>query len=88
MFGAEWGKCRSPRAANMNFHFIDFTLRSSEYDSNHCRSCARPRIRQLIAIRTADKDKPRVRILVDSYHTPEVEEFVLTKFKGAVLPSW
>ena len=26
--------------------------------------------------------------LVDSYHTPEVRAFVLTKFKGAVLPAW
>ena len=42
----------------------------------------------LIAVRSADKDKPWVKILVDSYHTPEVKEFVLTKFKGAVLPSW
>ena len=42
----------------------------------------------LIAIRAADKDKPWVKILVDSYHTAEVKEFVLTKFKGAVLPSW
>jgi D-methionine transport system substrate-binding protein len=42
----------------------------------------------LIAVRTADKDKPWVKLLVDSYHTPEVREFVLTKFKGAVLPSW
>jgi hypothetical protein len=25
---------------------------------------------------------------VESYQTPEVKEFVLTKFKGAVLPSW
>lgn len=42
----------------------------------------------LIAVRAADKDKPWVKILVDSYHTAEVKEFVLTKFKGAVLPSW
>jgi D-methionine transport system substrate-binding protein len=42
----------------------------------------------LIAVRSVDKDKPWVKILVDSYHTPEVKEFVLTKFKGAVLPSW
>ncbi len=38
----------------------------------------------LIAVRSADKDKPWVKILVDSYHTPEIKEFVLTKFKGAV----
>jgi D-methionine transport system substrate-binding protein len=42
----------------------------------------------LIAVRSADKDKPWVKVLVDSYHTPEVREFVLTKFKGAVLPAW
>jgi D-methionine transport system substrate-binding protein len=42
----------------------------------------------LIAVRAIDKDKPWVKLLVDSYHTPEVREFVLTKFKGAVLPSW
>jgi D-methionine transport system substrate-binding protein len=42
----------------------------------------------LIAVRAADKDKPWVKLLVQSYQTPEVREFVLTKFKGAVLPSW
>jgi D-methionine transport system substrate-binding protein len=42
----------------------------------------------LIAVRAADKDKPWVKLLVESYHTEEVKEFVLTKFKGAVLPSW
>ncbi len=42
----------------------------------------------LIAVRAADKDKPCVKILVDSYHSPEVREFVLATFKGAVLPSW
>jgi len=42
----------------------------------------------LIAVRSADKDKPWVKTLVESYHTPEVRDFVLTKFKGAVLPSW
>ncbi len=42
----------------------------------------------LIAVRSADKDKPWVKTLVDSYHTPEVREFVMTKFKGAVLPAW
>jgi D-methionine transport system substrate-binding protein len=41
----------------------------------------------LIAVRAADKDKPWVKLLIDSYHTPEVREFVLAKFKGAVLPA-
>ena len=31
---------------------------------------------------------PKLKTLVESYQTPEVKEFVLAKFKGAVLPSW
>jgi D-methionine transport system substrate-binding protein len=42
----------------------------------------------LIAVRAADKDKPWVKVLVESYHSAEVRDFVLTKFKGAVLPAW
>jgi D-methionine transport system substrate-binding protein len=42
----------------------------------------------LIAVRSADKDKPWVKLLVDSYHTPEIHDFVLTKFKGAAQPAW
>jgi D-methionine transport system substrate-binding protein len=42
----------------------------------------------IIVVRSADKDKPWVKTLVQSYQTPEVREFVLSKFKGAVLPSW
>jgi D-methionine transport system substrate-binding protein len=42
----------------------------------------------LIAVRTADKDKPWVKLLVQSYQTPEIRDFVLTTFKGAVLPAW
>lgn len=42
----------------------------------------------VIAVRTADKDKPWVKILLESYHSPEVKAFVNEKFKGAVLPSW
>jgi D-methionine transport system substrate-binding protein len=39
-------------------------------------------------VRAADKDKPWVRQLVQSYQSPEIRDFVLTKFKGAVLPAW
>ncbi len=42
----------------------------------------------LIAVRATDKEKPWVKVLVESYHSPEVRDFVLTKFKGAVLPAW
>jgi D-methionine transport system substrate-binding protein len=42
----------------------------------------------LIAVRSADKDRPWVKLLVDSYHAPEIRDFVLAKFKGAAQPAW
>ena len=42
----------------------------------------------LIAVRTEDKNKPWVKALVESYHTPEVKQFIEEKFKGSVLTSW
>ncbi|MFM8748741.1 MetQ/NlpA family ABC transporter substrate-binding protein [Rhabdaerophilum sp.] len=42
----------------------------------------------LIAVRAADKDKPWVKALVESYQSPEVKHFVLERFKGSVLASW
>jgi D-methionine transport system substrate-binding protein len=42
----------------------------------------------LIVVRTADRDKPWVKTLVEAYHSPEVKAFILDKFKGSVLPSW
>jgi D-methionine transport system substrate-binding protein len=41
-----------------------------------------------LAVRTADKDKPWVKTLVESYRSPEVKAFVEEKFKGSVLASW
>jgi D-methionine transport system substrate-binding protein len=42
----------------------------------------------IIVVRSVDKDKPWVKLLVQSYQTPEIRDFVLTKFKGAILPAW
>lgn len=42
----------------------------------------------LIAVRTADKDKPWVKTLVDAYHSPEIKAFVAERFKGNVLAGW
>ncbi|MFJ3044765.1 MetQ/NlpA family ABC transporter substrate-binding protein [Herbaspirillum chlorophenolicum] len=42
----------------------------------------------VLAIRTADKDKPWVAKLVKAYHSPEVKKFVLEKYKGSVITSW
>jgi D-methionine transport system permease protein len=38
--------------------------------------------------RVIEAAKPWVRLLVKSYQTPEIRDFVLAKFKGAVLPAW
>ena len=42
----------------------------------------------LIAVRAADKDKPWVKTLVETYHSPEIKQFVAERFKGSVLASW
>ena len=42
----------------------------------------------LIAVRAADKDKPFVQALVESYRSPEIKTFVADRFKGSILPSW
>ena len=42
----------------------------------------------LIAVRSADRDAPWVKQLVDTYHTDEVKQFVVDTFKGAVVPAW
>jgi D-methionine transport system permease protein len=38
--------------------------------------------------RVIEAAKPWLGLLVKSYQTPEIRDFVLAKFKGAVLPAW
>ena len=42
----------------------------------------------VLAVRSVDKDKPWVKDLVESYHSPDVKEFIARTFKGAVIASW
>ena len=42
----------------------------------------------LIAVRTADKEKAWVKALVEAYRSPEVKAFVAEKFQGAVIAAW
>ena len=42
----------------------------------------------LIAVRAVDKDKPWVKTLVETHHTPEIKAFVAERFKGSVLAGW
>ena len=42
----------------------------------------------LLAVRTADKDKPWVARLVKAYQSPEVRAFVSEKFAGSMVPAF
>lgn len=42
----------------------------------------------VIAVRAADKDKPWVKTLVETYQSPEIKAFVAKRFKGNVLAGW
>ncbi len=40
----------------------------------------------VIAVRTADKDKPIFKTLVAVYQSEEMRQFILKQFDGAILP--
>jgi D-methionine transport system substrate-binding protein len=42
----------------------------------------------VIAVRAADRDKPWVKTLVETYQSPEIKAFVAERFKGNVLAGW
>jgi D-methionine transport system substrate-binding protein len=42
----------------------------------------------LIVAREDNKDSPAVRKLVQALHTPQVKQFILEKYKGAVVPAF
>ena len=42
----------------------------------------------IIAVRSADKDKPWARQLVKAYQSPEVKSFIETKFNGSLVPAF
>ncbi|MGF7173990.1 MetQ/NlpA family ABC transporter substrate-binding protein [Azospirillum doebereinerae] len=52
------------------------------------REAAESPYANVLVVRKADKDKPWVAKLVKIYQSPEVKEFVLAKFKDAVVPAW
>jgi D-methionine transport system substrate-binding protein len=41
-----------------------------------------------VAVRARDKDKPAFKTLVAAWQSPEVAQFLETRFKGAILPGW
>lgn len=42
----------------------------------------------VIAVRKGDEGAPWVKTLVEVYHSPEIKEYIETKYEGAVIPAW
>lgn len=42
----------------------------------------------LIVVRSADKDAPWAKTLVEAYHDESIKTFINEEFKGALIPSW
>lgn len=42
----------------------------------------------VIVVRSADKDAPWVKTLVEAYHDDSIKAFINEEFKGALIPSW
>lgn len=42
----------------------------------------------VIAIRQGDESREDIKKFVEIYQSPETKQFILEKFKGAILPSW
>ncbi|WP_347266086.1 MetQ/NlpA family ABC transporter substrate-binding protein [Paracoccus sp. (in: a-proteobacteria)] len=42
----------------------------------------------IIVVRSADKDAPWAKALVEAYHSPEVKKYIQDKYTGAVIPAW
>lgn len=42
----------------------------------------------ILAVRQADRDKPWVAKLVAAYHSPEVKQYIDSRYGGAVAAGW
>ncbi|MGN0909669.1 MAG: MetQ/NlpA family ABC transporter substrate-binding protein, partial [Succinivibrio sp.] len=49
---------------------------------------AAPQLVNVIAARSADKDNPTYKKVVDAYHTDAVAKTLLDEYKGAFIPAW
>ncbi|WP_017379813.1 MetQ/NlpA family ABC transporter substrate-binding protein [Paenisporosarcina sp. TG-14] len=53
----------------------------------HESATAKPYI-NIIAVKTGDSDRPELQKLVEIYHSKEVEEFIIEKYKGSSIPTF
>jgi len=42
----------------------------------------------VLVVRGVDQNNPRIKALVDAYHSEAVKKFILDKYKGAVVAAW
>lgn len=42
----------------------------------------------VLVVRGVDRDNPRIKALIDAYHSEPVKQFILDKYKGAILAAW
>lgn len=42
----------------------------------------------VLVVRGADQNNPRIKALVEAYHSDAVKQFILDKYKGAVVAAW
>lgn len=73
--------------AVINTNFATSAGLSFEKDTIGVESAKGPYV-NVIAVRTADKDKPWVAQLVKAYHSQDVKDFIQKTFKGSVIASW
>lgn len=53
----------------------------------HESATAKPYI-NIIAVKTGDSDRPELQKLVEIYHSKEVEDFIIEKYKGSSIPTF
>lgn len=74
-------------AAVINGNFAESAGLSPTKDGIAVESAKGP-YANVIAVRAEDKDKPWVAKLLKAYHSPEIKNFVITKYKNSVITSW
>jgi D-methionine transport system substrate-binding protein len=42
----------------------------------------------VLVVREQDKNRPELKTLIEAYHSQAVKDFILAKYKGAVVPAW
>ncbi|WP_420343130.1 MetQ/NlpA family ABC transporter substrate-binding protein [Paenirhodobacter sp.] len=74
-------------AALINTNYAIASGLNPKTDAIAMESAENPYV-NVIVVKNGDQDKPWVKQLVESYHSPEVKKFIEDKYHGTVLTSW